>query len=189
MKEKSIYKDELCSSYTVVAAPAEVVVVVVVVVEVLLIDFKVARSEFDPIVVNTKELGSVEHAKILCVTISNTLQWNKKKVNKRLYFLVLLRRAKVSPSDTIRFYSTCIRPLLEYCSSVFRNAIPEYLSNDLEHVQKRVLSIISPGNSYNENLELFNMSSLYDKRTELCRKFLIMSLQIHQIRYIIYCLR
>ena len=140
-------------------------------------DFKVARSEFDPIVINTKELCLVKHAKILGVIISNTLQWNNhvnntiKKANKRLYFLVLLRRAKVSPSDIIRFYSTCTRPLLEYCSPVFHNAIPEYLSNDLEHVQKRVLSIISFGNCYNKNLELFNMSSFYDRRTELCRKF------------------
>ena len=55
---------------------------------------------------------------------------------------------------------------------MFHNAIPEYLSNDLEHVQfKRALSIISPGNSYNKNLELFNISSLCDRRTELCRKF------------------
>ena len=42
----------------------------------LFIDFKVARSEFDPIVINTKELCLAEHAKILGVTISNTLQWN-----------------------------------------------------------------------------------------------------------------
>ena len=88
----------------------------------LIIDFKVARGEFDPIVINTKELCLVEHAKVLNVTISNALQCNNhvnntiKKANKRLYFLVLLRRAKVSPTDIIRFYSTCIRPLLEYCS-------------------------------------------------------------------------
>ena len=91
--------------------------------------------------------------------------------NKRHYFLVLLRRAKLSSSDIIRFYSTCIRPLLEYCSPVFHNAISEYLSNDLEHEQKWALSIISPGNSYNRNVELFNMSSLCDRRTKLCRNF------------------
>ena len=142
-----------------------------------IIDFKVARSEFDPIVINTKELCLVEHAKILNITISNALQCNNhvnntiKKGNKRLFFLGLLRRAKVSPSDIIRFYSTCIRPLLEYCLPVFHDAIPEYLSSDLQHVQKRALSIISPGNSYNKNLDLFDMSSLYDRRTELCRKF------------------
>ena len=70
-----------------------------------------------------------------------------------------------------RCFTYCIRPLLEYCLPVFHNAIPEYLSSDLQHVQKRALSIISPGNSCNKNLDLFDMSSLYDRRTELCRKF------------------
>ena len=38
----------------------------------LIIDFKVARREFDPIVINTKELCLTEHAKIIGVSISNT---------------------------------------------------------------------------------------------------------------------
>ena len=61
--------------------------------------------------------------------------------------------------------------MLEYCSPVFHNALPDYLRNDLEYVQKRALSIISPGNSYTKNLELFNLSSLYVRRSELCSKF------------------
>ena len=53
----------------------------------VIIDFKVARNEFDPIVINTRELCLVEYAEIYSVI--NTI----KKVNKCLYFLVLLRRA------------------------------------------------------------------------------------------------
>ena len=110
----------------------------------LIIDFKFARSEFDPIVIITKELCIIENAKILGVTTLNKLQGNNHinntiKKAKGLYFLVLLRRAEVSPSDLIRLYSTCIRPVLEYCLPMSRNAIPEYLSNDLEGVQNRAL--------------------------------------------------
>ena len=87
----------------------------------VIIDFKIVKSEFDPIVINDRELCVVDHAKILGVTISNSLQWNDhicniiKKANKRLYFLVLLRSANLPSSDIVRFvlylYSACVRIL------------------------------------------------------------------------------
>ena len=63
-----------------------------------------------------KELDIVNHAKILGVTVSNNLLWNNhindviRKANKRLYFIVLLKRARLPAEDIIRFYCTCIRP-------------------------------------------------------------------------------
>ena len=71
-----------------------------------------------------------------------------KKANKRMYFLVLLKRAKVPFLDTVNFYCTCIRSILEYCSPVFHFALPAYLNDDLERVHRRALSIISSGLSY-----------------------------------------
>ena len=50
--------------------------------------------------------------------ILSTLQWNChisdviKKANKRMFFPVLLKRAKVPPLDIISFDHTCIRPVL-----------------------------------------------------------------------------
>ena len=67
-----------------------------------------------------------------------------KKANKRLYFIVLLKRANVPLSDIVNFYCTVIRPVLEYCAPVFHHALPQYLSDDIERVQKRALSIICP---------------------------------------------
>ena len=108
----------------------------------------------DPaIVVNNKELDIVDHAKILGLTISNDSRWNAhvsewiEKANKRVYFLVLLKRAKVPVLDIVNFYCTCIRSILEYCSPVFHFALPAYLNDDLERVQRVILSlsIISPG--------------------------------------------
>ena len=52
--------------------------------------------------VDEKELDLVNSVKILSITLSSDLKWNVyinetiKEANKRLYFLVLLKRAGVS---------------------------------------------------------------------------------------------
>ena len=88
----------------------------------------------------------------------------------RLYFLVLLKRADVPARDIISFYNTCIRPVLEYCAPVFHHALPGYLCDDLERIQKRALSIISPGLSYTDNFTVHDISTLKDRRQKLCKK-------------------
>ena len=107
---------------------------------------KCKEHPFESLVVSDKNLTVVQNAKILGLTISNNLTWNTHigeiitKANKRMYFLVLLRKAGVPSSDIVNFYCTCVRPLLEYCAPVFHHAIPSYLSEDLERIQKRALN-------------------------------------------------
>ena len=73
---------------------------------------------------------------------------------------------------TVNFYYTTIRPVLEYCAPVFHHALPAYLNEDIERIQKRALSIISctchviSGMS-NDSLGL---PTLYDRRNGLCRQ-------------------
>ena len=142
----------------------------------LIIDFKKAKHQFDAVTVNSIDLERVDSVKVLGVTITSTLQWNChisdviKKANKRMYFLILLKRAKV-PAHDICFYLTCIRPVLEYCAPLYHHALPDYLCKDIERIQKRALSIISPGLSYCDNLSMFNMDSLKGRRIEQCNKF------------------
>ena len=82
-------------------------------------------------------LETVTSAKTLGVSILNNLKWNNhveltiKKANKRLYFLVLLRRASVPMIDIIKFYTTTIRLILEYCTQVYHHVLPGYLSDEL----------------------------------------------------------
>ena len=96
----------------------------------LVIDFKKFKHSFESLVVSDKNLTVVQNAKILGLTISNNLTLNTHigeiitKANKRMYFLVLLRKAGVPSSDIVNFYCTCVRPLLEYCAPVFHHAIP-----------------------------------------------------------------
>lgn len=105
------------------------------------IDFKMNNHNFPAIVINGKEISVSNSVKILGVTISSECF---KKANKRLSFIVLLKRANVPLSDIVNFYCTMIRPVLEYCAPVFHHALPQYLSDDIEGVQKRALSIICP---------------------------------------------
>ena len=93
-----------------------------------------------------------------------------RKANKRMYFLILLKRSGVPTADIRNFFCTCIRPLLEYCSQVFHHSLPKYLCDDLENVQKRALAIISPNQSYEHNLQKFNLATLKDRRMKLCDK-------------------
>ena len=88
-----------------------------------------------------------------------------KKVAARLCFLRQLKRAKMPTNDLLSFYTTCIRPVAEYACPIFHTALPQYLSDRLERLQKRALRIISTNDlSYGQALEVFNIPTLYDKR-------------------------
>ena len=79
----------------------------------LIIDFKKVKHHFDPVTLNSLELERVDSVTLLGVTTTNTLQWNChvldviQKANKRIYFLILLKRANFPPHDIICFYLTC----------------------------------------------------------------------------------
>ena len=64
----------------------------------------------------------------------------------------------------------CIRSILEYACPVFHRALPGYLSEDLERLQKRALRIIYPGMSYNQALEFSGLPTLFKRREEISSK-------------------
>ena len=76
-----------------------------------------------------------------------------KKSSKCLYFSVQLKRARLPCTDLVLFYLACVRSILSYAVPVFHHSLSAYLKKDLEHVQKRALSIISPRLSYNDALD------------------------------------
>lgn len=91
----------------------------------MIIDFKEVKHQFKTIKINEKERELVRRPKILGVTISDSLEWIShinhvvKKTNKRLYFLIFLKRANVPAKDIGQFYCTCVISVLEYCAPVF----------------------------------------------------------------------
>ena len=112
----------------------------------LLIQFQKERAPFPGVQINSGCPELVHHAKILGLTITDDLKWTKhvteiiKKANKRIYFVVQLKRAKVPPKEIITFYCSCVRPVLEYSSEAYHFALPAYLSDAIERIQRRVTS-------------------------------------------------
>ena len=136
----------------------------------LRISFSRSGSSVDHITINDKQIEAISSAKLLGVVVSDNLRWNAhvesicKKAATRLYFLKQLRRVKVPPKDMLLFYTTCIRPALEYTCPVFHHSLPQYLSNEMEMLQKRALRIMQPDLSYAEALVALDITSLYERR-------------------------
>ena len=139
----------------------------------LRISFSRSGSSVDHITINDKQIEAVSSTKLLGVVVSDNLRWNAhvesicKKAATCLYFLKQLRRTKVPPKDMLLFYTTCIRPVLDYACPVFHHSLPQYLCNELEMLQKRVLWIMQPDLSYAEALVALDISSLYERRKAL----------------------
>ena len=57
--------------------------------------------------------------------------------------------------------------VLEYACPVFHHSLPQYLSNEMERLQKRALQIIQPDLSYAEALVALDITSLYERRKAL----------------------
>ena len=93
-----------------------------------------------------------------------------KKGASRLYLLRQLKRAKGDPAQLLCFYTTCIRPMSEYACQVFHNGLPEYLSEELEKIQRRALRIIFPDLGYQEALKECNIATLHQRRQWLTER-------------------
>ena len=76
------------------------------------------RSTIPNIKIDGRDIAQVCHAKLLGVTISQDLTWNKhvdnivKKAGKRLYMLYQLKRAGITQKDLVSVYVSVVRPVL-----------------------------------------------------------------------------
>ena len=86
------------------------------------------------------------------------------KASKRLYLLRLLKRSRADVKTLTTVYITVIRPTLEYGYEVRHFNIPDFLSVDIERVQKRALRIIMPSLSYRDALNSTGITTLKDRR-------------------------
>ena len=102
------------------------------------------RSTIPNIKIDGRDIAQVFHAKLLGVTISQDLTWNKhvdnivKKAGKRLYMLYQLKRAGITQKDLVSVYVSVVRPVLEYACPVWHTNLPQYLSDNIEVIQKKV---------------------------------------------------
>ena len=114
---------------------------------------------------------------LLGVTLMPTLKWDLhidslvSKANSRRYFLAVLRRAGVALEDLVLFYTTYIRPVLEYASPAWHPGLSTKLSDKLESAQRLCLRSILPHQSYREALVSTGLALLSARREEICLTF------------------
>jgi len=81
-----------------------------------------------------------------------------------IYFLVQLKRAKVTRTDLGLFHSSCIKSIMDHALPAFHFSLPKYLTQELEPVQKRVMSNVS----YHGALVIMNCKKIATHHDEIC---------------------
>ena len=122
-------------------------------------------------------LESVTTFKLLGIIFSSDLTWGAhvdylyRKFSRRLYVLVMIKRAGVSTRDILRIYLTMIGPVLEYACQVWHTSLSGAHSDKLESVKRRALHIIYPDLSHAKAHSQSGLSLLSKRREDLCRAF------------------
>ena len=130
-----------------------------------------------PMLLNGAVIARVVKFKLLGVTLSNDLSWNDhcdemlKKAYKRLYPLRSLKAAGLEQNDLVLVYCSLVRSVVEYASPVWA-ALPKYLDDLLESVQKKAFYIIFGHKDYVKAMETAGLQTLSDRRDEACRQFI-----------------
>ena len=76
--------------------------------------------------------------------------------------LYQLKRAGISQSDLVTVYLSVVRPVLEYACPVWHTNLQQYLSENIETIQKRTFKCIFRGASYAEILSNVGLKTLKD---------------------------
>ena len=145
-------------------------------------ELRINFLEYSPFTPPTLDLGGVsvqlvDNYKLLGVYITSNISWNVhvdhmlKKANKRLYALRVLRKAGVPKTDLVSIYCSLVRSVLEYAVPVW-SAIPAYLGDILERVQRKALHIIYPNLDYFDALNHSGLISLCNRRVDLTCSFI-----------------
>ena len=114
---------------------------------------------------------------LLGIIFSSDLTWGAhvdclyRKCSRRLYLLIMLKRAGIPTRDILRIYLTMIRSVLEYACQVWHTSLSGAHSDKFESVQRRALHITYPDLSYAKALSQFCLSLLSKRREDLCRAF------------------
>ena len=134
------------------------------------------RNSIRSIVIDGNIVETVEYAKLLGVTLSNDLTWNRHVdcivfTTRGYIMLYQSQRTGISQLDLVTVYISVVRPVLEYACPVWHTNLPKYLSGSTELIQNRALKSIFPGKSYNEIFNDTGLRTLKERRDVLCMKY------------------
>jgi len=108
----------------------------------------IVKDQPPQLTLNGAMVERVTTFKLLGVHVSSNLKWAQhidaiaSKVSSRLFFLKQLKRYGASINDLLCFYTTVVRPVLEYACSVWHSSLTVGQHEALESLQKR-------GHAYN----------------------------------------
>ena len=102
----------------------------------------------------------------------------------RLFLLRTLKRVGLGTNDLVLVYSSIVRSIIEYASPVWA-AIPLYLDELIESVQRKALKIIFGRVDHTEALVLAGLESLSDRRVGACKRFMATARQMSPLKNII----
>lgn len=145
----------------------------------LRISFKRREVKWPEVLIGNDVILPASTVKLLGVKISKSLKWQDhvdditKKASKRIYFLIMLKRASVPVEDIITVYTAMIRAVLEYGCPVWHTSLTEAQHNQIELIQRRVIRILCPDLSYENGLRLVGLDFLRSRRERLCKRFFL----------------
>jgi hypothetical protein len=86
-----------------------------------------SHSSIASLTLNNHCIERVSSFKLLGITLSADLSWSRHvrevcaKANKRLHFLKLLKRSKMTTDGLLLYYKAIIRPVIEYACPVWHS--------------------------------------------------------------------
>ena len=116
----------------------------------MVIEFSKENRNCTPLLINDLPMKRVQSTRILGTTFQDNMNWNDHihqivtKAGKRLYMLRILKRSNADLKILLTVFTSIIRPVLEYACQVWQFNIQQYLSDQIDKIQKRALRIISP---------------------------------------------
>ncbi len=119
----------------------------------------------------------MKESKVLGLIISDDLKWNShvreitKKAGQRIHMLAQIKHAGVPPNDIVAMCCAKIRPILEYACQAWHPGLTEYLSHDIERIQKRALWVIFPKLTYEDALCQSKLVTLAQRCEQFCLTF------------------
>ena len=127
--------------------------------------------------VGSSLIEKVSCYKLLGVHLSDNLTWNEhvthivKKGSMRLYAICALKKCRLTDRQIILVYCSIIRSVLEYASLAWAGLM-QYLSDQIESIQKRALRIIFPSLCYEDALKISGLILLRQRREDASITFL-----------------
>ena len=85
--------------------------------------------------------------------------------------LLHLKRSGIPAEDLLTIYTTVVRPTLEYACPAWSTSLTLGLQSDMERVQRRAMNIKYSNTPYIEALTNAQLTSLKQRRAQLCEHF------------------